>query len=343
MRSLLYILSLGILFSCKTEEVKTPESPLGWEIFESPVKASLRGLSPVTEEIAWATGSGGTWLRTIDGGKTWDYGVIDGLDSVDFRSIHAFDAVQAVAVSAGQPSVIYKTIDGGKTWSLKHQEIEEAFLDGITFSSPDQGFVFGDPVEGKWMILQTANQGESWYPVSNLPEAQNGEAAFAASASSLVADGNALYLGSGGTEANLHYSPDLGESWMKWKSPLVQGESTKGIFSVTSLGNGGVFLVGGDYVNMDDTVSNAASFNISNNEWDLPASAPKGYRSGVVYFPKLHWLIAVGPTGSDFSNDGGNSWKNFSPEGFHAVKLGHTDAAIWASGADGKIARLKTH
>ena len=77
------------------------------------MKASLRGLSVVTAEIAWASGSSGTWLRTIDGGETWENGVIAGLDTVDFRSLHAFDALTAIAVSAGQPAVIYKTIDGG--------------------------------------------------------------------------------------------------------------------------------------------------------------------------------------------------------------------------------------
>jgi photosystem II stability/assembly factor-like uncharacterized protein len=32
-------------------------------------KASLRGLSVVNEKIVWASGTGGTFLRTIDGGQ----------------------------------------------------------------------------------------------------------------------------------------------------------------------------------------------------------------------------------------------------------------------------------
>lgn len=341
MRKILWVLLCGIVFSCQTKETNTPESPLGWEVYETPVKASLRGLSPVTAEIAWASGSNGTWLRTIDGGLTWDHGVVGGLDTVDFRSIHAFDALHAVVVSAGQPAVIYKTEDGGITWSLKHQEGEQAFLDGISFSDLEKGYVFGDPVAGKWTILQTANQGDSWYPVLNLPEAVEGEAGFAASATSLISEGSKIWLGSGGKEANLHFSPDHGESWIKWNSPFVQGEPSKGIFSLTSLGNGEIFLVGGDYVAMDDTANNAATFITERNEWVAPISRPKGYRSGVAYFPRFHWLVAVGPTGSDFSNDGGNSWKNFSEVGFHAVKLGHAEGAIWASGSEGRIARLK--
>jgi len=341
MRKILTILSLGILFSCQKKQIDIPEIPLGWEIFEVPVKASLRGLSPVTHEIAWAAGSEGTWLRTIDGGLTWDHGIIAGLDTVDFRSIYAFNALQAIVVSAGQPAVIYKTIDGGSTWELKHQEIEAAFLDGIAFSDSERGYVIGDPIDGKWMILETTNSGETWSSLTNLPMAEDGEAGFAASATSLISDGPRLWLGSGGKEANLYFSPDQGVTWNKWKTPMAQGEPSKGIFSVANIGNEEIFLVGGDYINMDDTTSNAASFIVENEEWVIPTSAPKGYRSGVVYFPRYHWLVAVGPTGTDFSNDGAKIWKNFSSEGFHAVKLGHTQAAIWASGSNGKVARLK--
>ncbi len=112
----LVILLLGAVgvFGCETVEKRIViDSPKGWEILKTPTKASLRGLSPVTTEIAWASGSGGVWMRTVDSGKTWTSGIIDGLDSVDFRDIEAFDASTAIAMSSGQPAVIYKTTDGG--------------------------------------------------------------------------------------------------------------------------------------------------------------------------------------------------------------------------------------
>lgn len=327
------------LFSCK-QKPTIPERPLGWEIIATPVDASLRGLSAVTSEIAWASGSGGTWLRTIDGGQTWENGVVAGLDTVDFRSIQGFDALTAIAVSAGQPAVIYKTIDGGQTWVLKHQESEKAFLDGMSFVDDKRGYVFGDPVDGKWMILQTVNQGESWYPVSNLPEAAEGEAGFAASASSFLAEGANLWLGSGGKEANLYRSTDEGETWDKFSSPLLQGEASQGIFSITQIGEGEVYCVGGDYTLLDSTSGNAGLFLSEGKEWVTIQKSPSGYRSGVIYFPKLKWVLAVGPGGSDFSSDGGINWLNFSKEGFHSIRLGHAEGSVWASGSNGKIGRL---
>lgn len=340
LKKILMALSFGMaLFSCK-QKPTIPERPSGWEIKVTPVEASLRGLSAVTSEIAWASGSGGTWLRTIDGGKTWENGVIAGLDTVDFRSIHAFDALTAIAVSAGQPAVIYKTTDGGQNWILKHTESEKAFLDGISFADDKRGYVFGDPVDGKWMILHTFNQGESWYPVANLPEAAEGEAGFAASGSSFLADGNNLWLGSGGKEANLYLSADEGKTWEKFSSPLVQGEASQGIFSITQIGEGEVFCVGGDYALPDSTSGNASLFLSARKEWVKIQKSPAGYRSGVVYFSEFQWVLTVGPGGSDFSSDGGINWSSFSTEGFHSIRLGHTEASVWASGSNGKIGRL---
>ncbi len=83
LKKIVMALSFGVaLFSCK-QDPTIPERPLGWEIIVTPVEASLRGLSAVTSEIAWASGSSGTWLLTNDGGVTWELGVIAGLDTVD--------------------------------------------------------------------------------------------------------------------------------------------------------------------------------------------------------------------------------------------------------------------
>ena len=112
-----------------------------WKHFQAPVLASLRGLSPISDQICWASGSGGTWLRTEDGGVSWHTGTVAGLDTVDFRSIQAFDSQTAVVASAGQPAVIYRTEDGGNSWQKVHQEGLEAFFDAIQFEDNQQGYV----------------------------------------------------------------------------------------------------------------------------------------------------------------------------------------------------------
>src|SRR5215203_1889900 len=54
--------------------------------------ASFRGLSVIDEKIVWASGTGGTVIRTIDSGKTWNVMTVPGAETLDFRDIEAFDA-----------------------------------------------------------------------------------------------------------------------------------------------------------------------------------------------------------------------------------------------------------
>jgi photosystem II stability/assembly factor-like uncharacterized protein len=63
--------------------------------------ASLRGLSAVSASTAWSSGSGGTVLRTVDRGATWQAVGPPGTDGLQFRDIEAFDANRAVILSIG--------------------------------------------------------------------------------------------------------------------------------------------------------------------------------------------------------------------------------------------------
>jgi len=63
--------------------------------------ASFRGLSVVNEKVVWASGTGGTVIRTIDGGKTWNVMTVPEAEKLDFRDIEAFDANTAYILSIG--------------------------------------------------------------------------------------------------------------------------------------------------------------------------------------------------------------------------------------------------
>lgn len=309
-----------------------------WKELNTPVKASLRGLSPVSDRVCWASGSGGTWLKTTDGGESWESGVIAGLDTVDFRSIQAFDAHTAVAASAGQPSVIYRTTDGGKSWEKVHQEGSEAFFDAISFVNKKKGFVLGDPVGGIWMVLETKDGGKTWKTLTSLPLATPGEAAFAASSSSMTSNSRGLAFATGGSLSRLHFFSFEKNVWTVSNLPqMAQGAPAKGVFAMT-LAQDRRILVGGDYTLMESKEGNALV--VGDFPAQSPEVAPFGYRSGVAFWKKKRLLIAVGPSGSDFSKDLGNSWKNFSNTGYHAVKVSSDGKRVWASGSQGRIGFL---
>src|SRR6187549_3169702 len=92
-----------------------------WTDQPSGVTARLRGVSAVSDRVAWASGSGGAVLRTSDGGATWQSMNIPGAEKLDFRDIDAVSAQAAyvLSIGSGESSRIYKTIDGGRTWSLQ--------------------------------------------------------------------------------------------------------------------------------------------------------------------------------------------------------------------------------
>ena len=333
MRKLL-ILMVAIWF-CPKVSAQNP----AWDEFEPVVKASLRGLSPVSSKICWASGSNGTWLKTTDGGQTWESGLIGGLDTVDFRSIHAWDAQTAIAASAGQPAVIYRTSNGGKSWEKVHQEGSEAFFDAISFSDKKNGYVLGDPLGGKWMVLETKDGGVTWKSMDPLPEAVPGEAAFAASSSSLIASREGIGFATGGSVARWHYfSKEKGE-WIHQELPeMAQGEPSKGVFAVVKVKDY-LVMVGGDYTLLDSQEGNSVLV----GDWPnrVPKKLPLGYRSGIAFGEKMDLLVAVGPSGADFSRDFGYTWESLSDRGFHSVKIAADGQSIWASGSGGRLAKLK--
>ncbi len=60
-----FTILLSIIFTA------VPIAGAQWQKQTVDTKASLRGLSVVSEKIVWASGTGGTFLKTIDGGKNW--------------------------------------------------------------------------------------------------------------------------------------------------------------------------------------------------------------------------------------------------------------------------------
>src|SRR5690348_15485476 len=95
--------------------VTAPVSAQTWVNQNSGTTAALRGISLVNRNVAWASGTEGTWLRTSDGGGHWQSAHVPGARALDFRGLHAFDARIAVLMSSGpgDKSAVYKTVDGG--------------------------------------------------------------------------------------------------------------------------------------------------------------------------------------------------------------------------------------
>jgi photosystem II stability/assembly factor-like uncharacterized protein len=303
-----------------------------WSHQASGTTASLRGLSVVSARVAWASGTRGTIVHTTDGGATWKVDSIPGGAGFDLRAIHARSArVAHVSATAGR---IWRTTDGGQRWSLRYQARDTSvFLDAVDFWDDRHGIALGDPIRGRFVVLLTNDGGESWHeaPSASRPTAEPGEAAFAASGSSLVIGrGDSAFLGTGGSVARVHVTGDRGRTWRAYPTPMLQGAPSRGIFSVAVPATGSLLLVGGDYAQPDTIRGNAVSSR-DRRTYELAARSapPRGYRPAVA--------IAVGPDGSDLSVNHGGHWLPFGTTGFHAVRASR-DGIFFASGSEGRIA-----
>src|ERR1041384_2680958 len=190
-----------------------------WTLQTSGVTARLRGVSAVSESVAWASGSGATVLRTGDGGATWRKLSVT-TETLDFRDIDAIDAQTAYILSIGNgpASRIYKTSDAGKSWKLQFKnDDEKAFLDAMSFWDANHGIAFGDSVDKKFYILTTADGGRTWsrVPTTNLPPAQGNEGAFAASGTNIALFGKSYaWIGTGAAvKSRVLHTSDGGRTW----------------------------------------------------------------------------------------------------------------------------------
>lgn len=310
--------------------------------------ASFRAVHAVSDKIVWMGGSRGTFIKTIDGGKTWEVKQVPEAEKLDFRDIHAFDANKAILMSAGEAekgnAKIYRTEDGGKSWNIVYQTNEKGvFFDGIDFWDKQNGIAFSDPINGHFFIIKTKDGGKTWTPINteNIPSNQEGEAAFAASGTSLIVSGKSnVYICTGGAKnSRIFRSTDQGNNWEVINTTMSASQAS-GLFGMRFWDTNHGIAVGGDYLEVNKAIPNVLQTSDGGKTWvDAPQTNPAGLKEGVAVYKKKI-LIAVGPSGTSYSKDFGKSWKAIDTSAFHAISI--MGNGIWAVGGRGNIAKLDT-
>ncbi|MCA6090852.1 oxidoreductase [Streptomyces sp. SCA3-4] len=323
-----------------------PEGP-SWEEKKSGSDARFRGLAAVSRTTAWVAGTKGTVLLTRDGGRDWRNVSPPGAAGLEFRDVAAFDARHAVvlAIGEGEASRILRTDDGGTTWTEAFRNTDpRAFYDCVTFFDRRHGIAVGDPVDGRFRVLATRDGGRSWRPTSpdGMPAALPGEAAFAASGQCAVSAGprDAWIATGGGPVARVLHSADRGRTWTAAEAPLPAGDAARGVFGLAFRDRGHGLAVGGDYRAGASSPRAAARTADGGATWNAAGRPPAAYRSGVAWLPHSRTTaLAVGPTGSEITTDGGLGWRAFDTGSYDTVDCA-PDRGCWAAGEKGRVARL---
>jgi photosystem II stability/assembly factor-like uncharacterized protein len=333
------------------------QAPQVWQMQDSGSTASLRGIDSVDGKVAWASGTGGTVLKTTDGGAHWQQCAIPDGDkdgaTLDFRGVQAWDAQTAIVMASGpgDKSRLYKTTDGCKSWNLLvKNEDKDGFWDALRMWTPTDGFLAGDPVDGHPFLTEfTSYNGLMIDNTLYDLKARAGEGAFAASNSSIslapfrTQDGAAreVWFAIGGASGSrvVHYQHYNGGEPERCATSIsdvgtFRRAANAGIFSIDFKSDGRGMVVGGDYTKPNDSAGAAASSSDGGKTWTASTTPPHGYRSTVQWSESQKLWITAGPNGSDLSRDDGKTWQPLDNGNWNALSL------PFIVGPKGRIARL---
>jgi photosystem II stability/assembly factor-like uncharacterized protein len=312
-----------------------------WSATDTHSHASFRGLGVAPDGTIWVGGTTGTVLRSADGGATWETDSVPGAHGFDFRGVAAISArIAYVVVAAADTARIYRTTDGGASWTLQlNEQRPGVFLDGIGCWTARRCLAAGDPIDGRFVIVTTTDSGAHWRPqaATAAPAASPGEAAFAASNSSVVTGrgGRAWIATGGGAVARVWRSTDYGRTWKVAATPIAAGLPSAGIFSLAFCDTRHGVAVGGDYATPAGRGAHVAVTQDGGATWiaaDTGRDTP--YLSAATCVSSSGTrIVSVGPAGTFTSGDGGLTWTSVGTTGYNAV-VAFRDVLV-AVGADG--------
>jgi photosystem II stability/assembly factor-like uncharacterized protein len=314
----------------------------------SGTSSRLQAISPVSSRIVWASGTGGTWVVTTDGGTTWRAGVVPGAEALEFRDVEGVSdrVAYLLAAGPGDRSRVYKTGDGGESWTLQFTGADSAaFYDCFAFWSPTRGIAMSDAVNGRFPVIRTAN-GQDWVELGDrMPPAQAGEGAFAASGTCVAVHGDKhAWIATGAAaKARVLATSDGGGSWQAYDTPVVQGSTTSGGISLDFRDARHGILGGGDLAAPTTTSRNIARSVDGGRTWQPVTATPfPGAVYGLSYVPGLgKTVVATGPSGAAWSPDEGDQWFSLpGVENYWAVAFAGPEAG-WLVGTDGRILKIE--
>jgi photosystem II stability/assembly factor-like uncharacterized protein len=308
------------------------------EVIQQGNPTSIRGLSVVNDKIAWISGSEGYIALTTNGGKSWAWQQVKGYEKSDFRDIEAFSDKEAVIMSSGTPALIMKTINGGANWTVNYSNTDTAyFLDAMDFDSQNHGFIMGDPINGKFLLMETKDGGDTWTTYDG-PNALKNQAAFAASGTCLVANG-LFAIVTGGISADIIIRNRKNNRWQNNPVPIKHGQNSQGAFSV-AVGKKQLIVVGGDYQKDKKQDSTACYSTDKGFTWRLSNTFPSGYQSCVAYVDQ-DTFISTGTPGTNFTTNGGKNWTKIDDSSYNVCQKAKHGNLVLLAGDKGKIGIFK--
>ena len=324
-------------FSCSKNEFKIQTLEIQPILIDSTI--NIRALEIDNNKVFSASSTGSIYSFDAYNSKVisqLQYS-FDSIVKPNFRSL-AVKNENIFAISIGNPALLFK--NGKVVYKEIHPKV---FYDSMEFWNDKEGIAVGDFTENCISIIITRDGGNSWNKLDCTVFNQiiEDEGFFAASDTNISIKGDNIWIASGGKNSRVYFSNDKGRSWEVFNTPILQGESTTGIFSIDFYDKNNGFAIGGDYTKPEIDSLNKIFTVDGGKTWKTIAdNASPGYRSCVQYFPNSNGkkILAVGYKGVDYSTDYGNTWRNFSEQSYYTFRF-HNDSVAFAAGK-GKISKF---
>lgn len=324
-------------FSCSKNEFKIQTLEIQPILIDSTI--NIRALEIDNNKVFSASSTGSIFSFDAYNSKVisqLQYS-FDSIVKPNFRAL-AVKNENVFAISIGNPALLFK--NGKVVYKEIHPKV---FYDSMEFWNDKEGIAVGDFTENCISIIITRDGGNTWNKLDCTVFNQiiEGEGFFAASDTNISITGNKTWIASGGKNSRVYFSNDKGRTWEIFNTPVLQGESTTGIFSMDFYDQNNGYAIGGDYTKPEIDSLNKIFTVDGGKTWKTIAdNMSPGYRSCIQYFPNSNGkkILVVGYNGVDYSSDYGNTWRNLSDESYYTFRF-LNDSVAFAAGK-GKISKF---
>lgn len=323
-----WLASFTLLFLCFSILAQKEKKPAFTVQYSSVPKIHARAIVANETSIYLGTNEGSVFEIAANGTKS----LVLNFEKRPFRELRDMLIVneKLLVMASGDTSAIL--IYNINTRKIERTQIfNGVFLDGLA-EEKGKIFAMGDPVNGYFSLFEADETKLNFVPVK-APEAAIGEAAFAASGTSVHRFGQTNYFFTGGTP-HMYYQADYAE----WKKVALPYSPCAACGPYTAyLGENRWFIAGGNYT--EPNVGDKTLFFSDDKgmSWTECPNSSTGYRS--VIFGQGKKVFTAGSNGIDYSKNNGKTWKKINNGNYVAGTI-YKNWAVF-SGMNGKLVFYK--
>ena len=302
-----------------------------------------RAMHSFEDTLFLGTNLGNVYALTMDSlSKELHLKLVAKTTYLEIRDIEKLRNQDVIYMQTGEESSMNQLYSHGRNiFKDSLNQNSNIFLDGFAFDGK-VGFLMGDPINDKFSLFVSEDYGQSWNKLKDL-KSYDGEAAFAASGSTVYNKSNKFIFVSGGHKARFFISKNKGESWRDFELPIELCESC-GINSMVIVKRfffkKRIVLVGGDFRRPNNQNDVCIYSDNWGSTWKKSKIQPTGYRSKIVFNQKDKTLYSGGINGIDISCDFGKTWKNLNE--YSCYNMEFLDETLVVSSKTGFIHLIET-